>query len=88
MKKKIVTQDILQIKQSQLDTYVAQYDTAVSLVTGTIEQLGIISQGIATTISEIDEYQKQLENTKADLAATKAKNDRVVANFRALLCED
>lgn len=87
MKKKNV-QDILKIKQNQLNAYVAQYDTAVSLVTGTIEQLGIISQGIATTISEIDEYQQKLEATKADLHATKAKNDRVVANFRALLDED
>lgn len=81
-------QNILLEKQAQLNAYVTQYDSAVSLVTNTVDKLGQISQNIEATICEIDDYQKSLEHTKANLNAAKNKNDRVVANFRALLGED
>ena len=44
MKKKM---DIIDQKRLELNTYVAQYNSAISLITGTIDSLGSISQNMA-----------------------------------------
>lgn len=80
--------DIMQNKQAQLSRYMAQYDSAVSIVTHTIDNLGEISRGIEDTIREIDDYQKGLDATRAGLTEAKKKNDTVIANFRALLGDE
>jgi len=80
--------DIMLKKQAQLSQYMAQYDSAVSLVTNTIDNLGEISRGIEDTIREIDDYQKGLDATRAGLTEAKAKNDKVIDNFRALLGDE
>lgn len=80
--------DILAQKKNKLDLYNAQFDRAVSLVTDTIENLGQISQGITETMREIDDYEKELAATKSGLADAKAKNDKVIANFKSLLSID
>lgn len=77
--------DVLTRKKNQLNTYVAQFNRSVSLITDTIDNLGIINSNIDSTIQEIDEYQQELAATKAGLTETKEKNDRVIANFQALL---
>lgn len=56
---------------SWLDSFNAQFDKAVSLITDTIQ--------------EIDDYQRELAETKDGLTAAREKNDRVIANFQALL---
>lgn len=81
-------QDILIEKQGQLRRYIDEFDFAVSTVTDTIDRLGEISQSIDMTIREIDDYQKELGETRIGLSEAKSKNDRVIANFRALLCAD
>lgn len=77
--------DILAQKKNRLANYNQQFDQAVSLVTNTIDNLGTISQGIAQTMQEIEDYEKELAYTKEGLAEAKAKNDRVIANFQQLL---
>ncbi len=52
-KKKVL--DILQAKQAQLDSYTAQFDTAVALVNTTIGNLDQLNRGIEETIKEIEE---------------------------------
>ena len=52
MKKKM---DIIDQKRLELNTYVAQYNSAISLITGTIDSLGSISQNMADKIGEIEE---------------------------------
>ena len=37
---------------------------------------------------EIEDYKKELAVTEEGLAATKAKNDRVISNFQSLLAVD
>ena len=59
------------LKMSWLDSFNAQFDKAVSLITDTIQ--------------EIDDYQRELAETKDGLTAAREKNDRVIANFQALL---
>lgn len=77
--------DVLAQKKSRLDSYNAQFDKAVSLITGTIANLGVISKNIADTIQEIDDYQRELTETKDGLIVAREKNDQVIANFQALL---
>ena len=57
MKKKM---DIIDQKRLELNTYVAQYNSAISLITGTIDGLCSISQNFAYKISEIEAYQRDL----------------------------
>lgn len=85
-KKKVL--DILQAKQAQLDSYTAQFDTAVALVNTTIGNLDQLNRGIEETIKEIEDYQNELEATITGLSNAKTKNDKVIANFKALLCAD
>lgn len=82
------TLDILHKKQAQLANYTTQFDNAVALVTSTINSLDEINAGITETIREIEDYQQELETTRAGLNDAKAKNSKVIANFRALLCVD
>lgn len=77
--------DVLAQKKSRLESYNAQFDKAVSLITGTIANLGVISKNIADTIQEIDDYQQELAETKDGLIVAREKNDQVIANFQALL---
>lgn len=77
--------DILEQKRNSLNSYTQQFDRAVSLITDTIDSLGLISKGIEETMHEIDEYERELATTRDGLEAAKAKNDRVIANFQSLL---
>lgn len=77
--------DVLAQKKSRLDSYNAQFDKAVSLITDTIDNLGVISKNISDTIQEIDDYQRELAETKDGLTMAREKNERVIANFQALL---
>lgn len=77
--------DVLAQKKNRLNSYIAQFDKAVSLITDTIDNLGIINGNINTTIQEIDQYQQELAETRTGLAEAKERNDKVIANFQALL---
>lgn len=77
--------DVLAQKKSRLDSYNAQFDKAVSLITDTIDNLGVISKNISDTIQEIDDYQRELAETKDGLTVAREKNERVISNFQALL---
>lgn len=77
--------DILSQKRRRLNSYVSKFDKAVSLITRTIENLRNINRNISETIQEINEYQKELGETKAGLADAMEKNEKVIANFQALL---
>lgn len=83
----VVQPDILGEKKEQLNTYVLQFNNAVSLVTDTINNLVAINKGIENTIGEIEAYQAQLQETRQGLLEAKDKNDRVVKNFASLLDE-
>ena len=80
--------DILDQKRNRLNSYNQQFERAVSLITDTIDNLGLINQGIEQTMREIEDYKKELAVTEEGLAATKAKNDLVISNFQSLLAVD
>ena len=85
MKKKL---DVLAQKKAELNTYVAQFEGAISMVTSTIDSLGAINENINAKIREIDDYEAELAKTKEGLAGAKSKNERVIKNFSALLNVD
>lgn len=85
MKKKL---DVFAQKKAELNTYVAQFEDAISMVTSTIDSLGAINDNINAKIREIDDYEAELAKTKEGLADAKSKNERVIKNFSALLNVD
>ena len=48
--------DMLEQKKKKLNTYVEEFDTAVSIITNTIDVLTSTSSNIEQTIVEIDEW--------------------------------
>lgn len=65
-KSSVTDADVLAQKKNRLNAYVAQFDKAVSLITDTIDNLGVINRNINDTMA-------------------RDKNDKVIANFQALL---
>lgn len=79
------TKDVLQQKQKELADCQKQFGTAISIVTSTVQNLSQINEQIQTKVQEIEEYQSQLDTTKAGLKDTQKKNERIIKNFNALL---
>lgn len=77
--------DLLAQKRRRLHAYTSKFDKAVNLITSTIEKLGAINEGIDGTIQDIDDYQQELAETRTGLIEARQKNDKVIANFQALL---
>ena len=86
--KKKKTLDFLQKKEDYLNELVSQSDLALRVVLSTIEDLGTINQNIDSTITEVDTYLKQLNDTRRNLFITKDKNQKIMQNFSKLLCLD
>lgn len=81
-------QNMLEQKTKSLNTYVKQFNKAVSLVTSVVDKLTRANEGIERTVAEIEDYQKALDNTITGLTEAKSKNERVIENFNALLALD
>lgn len=77
--------DILGQKRAELDTYVKQFNSAISVVTNTVASLTSINSSIVEKIKEIEEYQTELDTTKSELIIAKDQNERVIQNFSALI---
>lgn len=88
MFKKKVTPDVLEKKKAKLSAYQTQFDSAISVVTTTINQLNDINAGITAEIEEITAYQDNLEETRVGLSEALHKNSRVIKNFSSLLNVD
>ena len=59
--KETVEIDVLQKKNEELKQFVERYDSAVAVVTGTINNLKEINENISEKIKEIEEYQNWQE---------------------------
>ena len=83
-----MAKDVLKTKKAELSTYQALFNSAISLVTSTIDSLNEINEGIEQKVNEIAAYQDELEKTRIGLVDAKDKNARVIKNFSALLDVD
>lgn len=77
--------NMLARKNKSLNTYVKQFNKAVSAVTSVVDKLTRANEGIEQTVAEIKDYQKALDHTASGLLAAKSKNEKVIKNFSALL---
>lgn len=78
-------EDALKKKQRELASCTARYDSAVSLIENTASELVRLGEEMDSKIKEIDAYMHELSQTKEGLVLAKNRNDKVAANFRALL---
>lgn len=72
-------------KNEELKQFVERYDSAVAVVTGTINNLKEINENISEKIKEIEEYQTELARTRNGLDDTRLKNEQIIKNFSALI---
>lgn len=77
--------DILMVKKRKLTDCQGAFDAAVSIVNSTIATLKMLNDEISDNVAEIEDYQHELEVTKADLNESKRRNEQVIRNFQALL---
>lgn len=85
--KKHSGKDTLERKKNSVSGYISMFETAVSAVTSMSTVLKNMNDRINTDIDDIDEYQKNLEETKTQLNEMREKNKRVIDNISALLGE-
>lgn len=83
MKKK---HNILEQKEAELVALSNKSDSAIQLVRATIDGLDRTNSQIQTKIEEIDEIQRRFSNTRDGLEATYNKNQKIMQNFKTLLC--
>ena len=83
MKKKL---DILEQKEAELVALNNKSESAIQLVQATIDGLDRTNSQIQTKIEEIDEIQRRFSNTRDGLEATYNKNQKIMQNFKTLLC--
>lgn len=77
--------DILQEKKTVLADLSQQANSAVDLVSRTINSLGLINQEIEDTVAEIESYTKELEGTRDALEKQRKNNTALIANFSKFL---
>lgn len=78
--------DVLAQKEAELVALNERSDAAIRLVQATVTGLETVNGKIEATMAEINEYQKRLAETYEGLDATRNKNQRIMQNFKNLLC--
>lgn len=78
--------DVLQIKEAVLASLQQESNHAISMVKMTIENLESVNEDIKKTREEIDTYMSRLTATRDGLSDTFAKNEKIMQNFKSLLC--
>ena len=88
MFKKTKMQDTLEQKEAKLAFLNQKSTNAVRLVRATLDGLQSVDEEISQTLSEIEEIQTRMSNTKAGLEERRSKNQQIMQNFKSLLCEE
>ena len=79
------SKDFLEQKHKQLNMLAMQQSSALSMVNHTILSLENNNEEIASVISEIEDYRRQLETEQKELTDVKDKNTRIIENFKRLI---
>lgn len=79
------SKDFLEQKRKQLNMLAMQQSSALSMVNHTISSLQSNNEEIASVISEIEDYRRQLETEQRELTDVKDKNMRIIENFKRLI---
>ena len=79
--------DVITQKQTMLKKLQKKSNSALNLVTSTINSLSVVNEQIDQTIYEIAEAKMQLDNTESELQETKNKNSIIITKFKNLIGE-
>ena len=85
-KKKVA--DFSAEKQARLNALNDCFVSDVDLVTALIGNLQNTTADLEKELMEIEEYQGKLTEIHSNLSVSKLKNEKVIANFQALVCVD
>lgn len=85
-RKKQEIADFLQEKMGHLVELKDESDLSIGFVKGTIDNLGALNADIQQTRDEIISYIQGLEDTQVKLGEVFEKNQRIMQNFKELLC--
>lgn len=88
MRRKKINPDMLKQKKSELESYVAEFDSTVGMITDAVDSLSMLNSAIGEKVAEIENYEAELANTKAGLQAARQRNERVIRNFNALIGDE
>lgn len=83
MKKKTI--DIIETKQKELEALQVESNSALDIVTSTINQLAAVNEKIDITVNEIEDAKTKLQATEDGLNSTKSHNAKIIAKFKALI---
>lgn len=86
MWKKAPQPSILEQKEAELVALNVQSASAIQLVQNTIDGLSETNAQIQAKIEEIDAIQKRFSDARGGLEATYSKNERIMQNFKTMLC--
>lgn len=80
--------NILEQKEAELVSLNMQSASAVQLVQNTIDGLDRTNSQIKEKIDEIELIQRQFSDIQSGLESTFNRNNKIMQNFKAMLCID
>lgn len=83
--KKTKNNNIIEAKQKELEALQVESNSALDVVTSTINQLLAVNEKIEANMSEIAEAKAKLQATEEGLNTTKEHNSKIINKFRALI---
>lgn len=88
--KKVVTVEepsLLEKKAMELELLNSKSNSALNVVISTIDELTVINEQIDSTINEIEDAKRKLNETEDGLNKTKSHNSKIISKFKALIEE-
>lgn len=72
-------------KQKKLEKLKDKSNKALNVVASTINRLTSVNEKIDLAISGINETKEKLQSTENDLCKTKARNNKIIDNFKSMI---
>lgn len=77
--------NILSAKEAQLNSLVAESESAVSLITNTINRLENVNGKISATRQEIETYRSELARLDGSMEQQFSHNAKIIDKFKSFL---
>lgn len=81
----IITSNILKNKEAKLVKLNTKSVKALDMVTKTIDNLVGVNTEIERSITEIEDYQRRMNDTVVGMTTTRENNNAIIINFRKLI---
>lgn len=85
LKLEIPKPDAFTQKENDVQDFARQFTSAVEMLTSAMNHLTGINKYVDVKIQEVDADTERLARIRTDLEHVRAKNDKVISNFKALL---